>query len=183
MRHLLAALMLLSASPANAANLQIAAVDVEGGGALLLKTPEGQSLLIDTGWAPGRGGPQAATLPTSAERILTAAKAMGISTIDYLVMTHYHADHLGGLEAAVARARALARIPENESVRFKRYPEALSPWEALSEAFGVQSEAAQALVMLGGVMNDPAAQATMRRIQADRARQSGATVLADQPLG
>ena len=120
MRHLLAALMLLSASPANAANLQIAAVDVEGGGALLLKTPEGQSLLIDTGWAPGRGGPQAATLPTSAERILTAAKAMGISTIDYLVMTHYHADHLGGLESLLAKLPVGTFIdhgPNREPVR------------------------------------------------------------------
>lgn len=102
-RNLLAALILLSALPANAADLRIAAIDVEGGGALLLKTPEGKSLLIDTGWAPGQGGPQAASLPTSAERILAAAKAMGISSIDYLIMTHYHADHLGGLESLLAK--------------------------------------------------------------------------------
>jgi len=103
MKSHLAALLLLSALPANAADLHIAAVDVEGGGALLLKTPEGKSLLIDTGWAPGQGGPDAASLPTSAERIADAAMTLGITRIDYLVMTHYHADHLGGLEALLAK--------------------------------------------------------------------------------
>ncbi|OJT97882.1 MAG: hypothetical protein BGN82_03495 [Alphaproteobacteria bacterium 65-7] len=103
MKSRLAALLLLSALPASAAGLRIAAVDVEGGGALLMKTPEGKSLLIDTGWAPGQGGPDAASLPSSAERIADAARTLGISRIDYLVMTHYHADHLGGLEALLAR--------------------------------------------------------------------------------
>ena len=73
-------------------------------------------------------------------------------------------------------------IPDSESVRFKRYPEAQSPFEALSHAFGVSGEAARVLVGIGGVMNDPAAEATVRRIQADRARASGASVLADQPF-
>ena len=121
----------------------------------------------------GRRIPAARVREIARGRVWTGAQAKTLGLVD----------HLGGLEEAVARARALAQIAENESVRFKRYPKALSPWEALSEAFGVQSEAAQALVMLGGVVNDPAAQATMRRIQADRARGQGATVLADQPLG
>jgi beta-lactamase superfamily II metal-dependent hydrolase len=104
MRKRLALLFLFSTwLPASAAGLRIAAVDVEGGGALLLKTPEGRSLLIDTGWAPGQGGPRAAGLPTSAERIAEAARTLDIHRIDYLVMTHYHADHLGGLEALLAR--------------------------------------------------------------------------------
>jgi len=34
-------------------DLQIASVDVEGGAAVLFRTPEGKSLLIDTGWQPG----------------------------------------------------------------------------------------------------------------------------------
>ena len=67
-------------------------------------------------------------------------------------------------------------------MRFKRFPEQKSPWEALSEAFGVQSEAARALVMLGGVMADPQAQSVLRRIEGERMRVGGASVLADQPL-
>ncbi|MDP1777772.1 MAG: signal peptide peptidase SppA, partial [Brevundimonas sp.] len=77
--------------------------------------------------------------------------------------------------------RELARIPAGDSVRFKRYPEAQSPFEVLSQVFGVSGEAARVLVGIGGVMNDPAAEATVRRIQTERARASGASVLADQP--
>jgi hypothetical protein len=41
-------------------DLKIVAVDVEGGAAVLFVTAEGKSLLIDTGWAPGLGGPHPA---------------------------------------------------------------------------------------------------------------------------
>ncbi|WP_298158373.1 signal peptide peptidase SppA [Brevundimonas sp.] len=91
-------------------------------------------------------------------------------------------DQLGGLTEAIGKARELANIPENQSVRFKRFPEPQSPWEALSSAFGVQSEAARALVTLGGVMADPRAQAMLSRVQTERMRGQGASVLADQPL-
>ena len=104
-------------------------------------------------------------------RVWTGAQARQIGLVD----------QLGGLEEAIAKARELARIPAGDSVRFLRYPEASSPFEALSQAFGVSGEAARVLVGIGGVMNDPAAEATVRRIQTDRARASGASVLADQP--
>ena len=106
-RNVLAALLFLSAlTPALAASssdLRIVSTDVEGAAAVLMKTPDGKSILIDTGWAPGQGSPQAASQPTSADRIARAAAMLGVTRIDYLVMTHYHADHLGGLEALLAR--------------------------------------------------------------------------------
>jgi competence protein ComEC len=52
-------------------------------------TPSGQSLLIDTGW-PGFNG-------RDASRIVTTAKAAGIERIDYVVITHFHRDHVGGV--------------------------------------------------------------------------------------
>ena len=45
----------LAQAPKPSANLRIVAVDVEGGAATLFVTPEGKSLLIDAGWAPGAG--------------------------------------------------------------------------------------------------------------------------------
>lgn len=104
-------------------------------------------------------------------RVWTGAQAQGLGLVD----------QLGGLTEAVAKARELAKIPTGDLVRFKRYPTPQSPFEALSDAFGVSSEAARVLVGIGGVMNDPQAEALVRRVQADRARSSGATVLADQP--
>ena len=66
-------------------------------------------------------------------------------------------------------------------MRFKRYPESQSPFAALSELFGVSGEAARVLIGVGGIMNDPQAEAAVRQLQAERARASGATVLADRP--
>ena len=121
--------------------------------------------------AAGRRLPPARVREIARGRVWTGAQAMQIGLVD----------QLGGLEEAIAKARELARIPEGDSVRFQRYPEAQSPFEALSDAFGVSGEAARVLIGIGGVMNDPAAEATVRRIQTDRARASGASVLADQP--
>ncbi|KQY90117.1 MULTISPECIES: signal peptide peptidase SppA [unclassified Brevundimonas] len=121
--------------------------------------------------ATGRRLPPARVREIARGRVWTGAQARTLGLVD----------QLGGLEEAIAKARELARIPADESVRFKRYPTPESPFEALAEMFGVSGEAAQVLVGIGGVMNDPAAEATVRRIQTDRARASGASVLADQP--
>ncbi|MBI3048073.1 MAG: MBL fold metallo-hydrolase [Acidobacteria bacterium] len=76
--------------------LDIYVVDVEGGNATLFVTPLGESLLIDT----GNGGAAAAR---DARRILDAARNAGIARIDHLITTHYHGDHVGGLEALAAQ--------------------------------------------------------------------------------
>src|SRR5437879_8885203 len=82
---------LLSAAVAGAESksLQIFFVDVEGGQATLIVTPSGQSMLIDTGW-PGFDG-------RDAGRIVSAAKAAGADRIDYVLITHFHRDHVGGM--------------------------------------------------------------------------------------
>jgi protease-4 len=90
-------------------------------------------------------------------------------------------DELGGLNEAIIKARQLADIPTSESVRFKRFPTPQSPWEALASAFGASGQAAEAMVSVGRVMGDPAAQAMLNRVEADRMRSRGAVVLVDQP--
>ena len=119
----------------------------------------------------GRRLPPARVREIARGRVWTGAQARELGLVD----------QLGGLEEAIAKARQLARIPDEESVRFKRFPTPESPFEALSEMFGVSGEAARVLVGIGGVMNDPTAEAAVRRIRTERARASGASVLADQP--
>jgi len=74
---------------ATSTTLDIYFIDVEGGQATLLVTPGGQSLLIDTGF-PGNGS-------RDAKRIVAAARDAGIKQIDYLMITHFHSDHVGGV--------------------------------------------------------------------------------------
>jgi competence protein ComEC len=69
-------------------------IDVEGGQSTLFVTPAGQSVLIDTGF-PGFNG-------RDVGRIAAVAQAAGVKQIDYLIITHYHGDHVGGVPALAA---------------------------------------------------------------------------------
>ena len=97
---LLAAPLAISPAGAKDTALQMVSIDVEGGGGTLFVTPEGKSLLIDT------GNPEQSRVtgdnPSSA-RIVAAAHALGVKKIDYLLITHYHGDHIGGFEGLLAR--------------------------------------------------------------------------------
>lgn len=84
------------AAPRTAAQaLHIFFVDVEGGQSTLFVTPNRHSLLIDTGW-PGFNG-------RDADRIVGVAKKAGLSRIDYVLITHFHTDHVGGVPQLAAR--------------------------------------------------------------------------------
>ena len=88
--------LVFAAVLANAAKpLDVYFVDVEGGQATLIVTPSKQSILVDTGWAGFNG--------RDALRIQAAAKSAGVKQIDYLIMTHYHSDHVGGVSQLVER--------------------------------------------------------------------------------
>jgi competence protein ComEC len=77
--------------------LQIYFVDVEGGQATLMVSPSGQSILVDTGGAGFQG--------RDARHIANAAKAGQVKQIDYVVITHYHHDHLGGVAQLAERMK------------------------------------------------------------------------------
>src|ERR1700731_416377 len=93
---LLAAVMALYCGIAKAQTrkaLDVYFIDVEGGQSTLLVSPSGESLLIDAGWPGAR----------DADRIIGIAKQAGITQIDYLVLTHYHVDHAGGVPELSSR--------------------------------------------------------------------------------
>jgi beta-lactamase superfamily II metal-dependent hydrolase len=102
-------LALLLCGPARAAQtLQVYFIDVEGGQATLIVSPSGESLLVDTGW-PDAGG-------RDADRIVSAARLAGLKQIDYLVVTHYHMDHVGGVPQLAARIPIRTFVDHGPSV-------------------------------------------------------------------
>jgi len=82
--------------------LQIYFIDVEGGQATLVVGPSHESMLIDTGWPNFNG--------RDAERIARAAKAAKIKQIDYVLITHYHRDHVGGVTQLAERMKIVTFV-------------------------------------------------------------------------
>src|SRR5271163_3813086 len=98
----------MQAAPApSSSDLQVYFIDVEGGQATLFVTPAGQSLLIDTGWAGFAG--------RDANRIVAAAKDAGLKKIDFVLLTHYHLDHAGGVPQLAASIPIGAFIDHGEN--------------------------------------------------------------------
>ncbi len=73
--------------------LVVYVVDTEGGKAALYVSPSGESLLIDSGNPGGR----------DTDRIMAAVADAGLTKIDYLLSTHYHVDHIGGIQELAKR--------------------------------------------------------------------------------
>lgn len=97
-------LLLPLAGTAADGGLEIAFIDVGQGDAVALRTPAGRWLLVDAGerddgWDAGE------------RRVLPYLRARGARRIEALVLTHPHADHVGGA-AAVMRGMEVERVIE-----------------------------------------------------------------------
>jgi competence protein ComEC len=82
-------LMVAAPRSAEQRTLDIEWIDVEGGAATLIVTPARETILVDAGW-PGNDGRDAA-------RIKAALDRRRLTSIDHLIMSHYHVDHFGGI--------------------------------------------------------------------------------------
>jgi beta-lactamase superfamily II metal-dependent hydrolase len=75
------------AAGGSAGTLVIYFVDTEGGQATVMKLPGGQVFVVDTGIAGSRDG----------DRIQAVLRdELAVTSVDYLLTTHYDADHVGG---------------------------------------------------------------------------------------
>ncbi|HOJ59511.1 MAG TPA: MBL fold metallo-hydrolase [bacterium] len=83
-------LSLLGVSTGWGRPLEIYFIDVLGGAAVLIVTPQGESVLIDSGWP----GEEDRDLNRIHDTLVTKA---GCSKLDYLITTHWHRDHYGNV--------------------------------------------------------------------------------------
>ena len=84
--NLLLASFLLLPAAAFAADLKIAFVDVGQGDATVIIAPSGCAAVID-------GGPTG-----TGANVKAYLQSQGVTQIDFGIATHYHADHIGGLD-------------------------------------------------------------------------------------
>lgn len=117
---LIAALTAATSAGHAAGTLDIYWIDVEGGASTLIVTPQGQSVLMDTGFA-GFGDRDASRVA----HVIT--KEAGLTRLDYFVASHFHSDHVGGLPALAKKVEIGAFIDHGESV--DKDPDGRSPWE------------------------------------------------------
>lgn len=114
---IVAAVALVGAQTPATKPLDIFFIDVEGGQATLIVTPSGESLLVDTGWAGFNG--------RDADRIAAVARRAGVAHIDYLVVTHYHSDHVGGVPELIKRLPVRNFVDHGPTVETDERPAAL----------------------------------------------------------
>ena len=108
-----------------AGQLRIYAIDVEGGKSTLYVSPSGESMLIDAGY----GGND----DRDANRIAAAAATAGVKRIDYLVITHFHGDHVGGVPQLAAKL-PIGRIldhGDNSEKSVEKTQSVFEPYRAL----------------------------------------------------
>ena len=115
-------------SYAQQATLDIYWIDVEGGAATLVVTPEREAVLMDAGWDREDA--------RDANRIQAAMRDARIDEIDYFIASHFHGDHVGGLPALAARVPIREYIDHGDSVEL-HLERSITAWEAyLSAAEG-----------------------------------------------
>jgi beta-lactamase superfamily II metal-dependent hydrolase len=75
-----------SQNRSDAPQIEIVFLDVGQGDAILLRSPEGKTALVDAG---------------PADDIVDQLQALGVDTLDLVVASHAHADHIGGMDRLI----------------------------------------------------------------------------------
>jgi beta-lactamase superfamily II metal-dependent hydrolase len=90
MRKLCSVVLLVCLHEAHAQRLTIHHIDVGQGDATLIRHANGKTVLIDAG-NTGKGK----------NVVLPLLQRLGITSLDYVIASHYHADHIGGLDEVI----------------------------------------------------------------------------------
>ncbi len=83
-----------------AGSLEVSAIDVSQGDSILVVFPNGRTMLIDAGGFPGFGNMKRKPQIDMGEDVVSPYLwSRRITHLDYVVLTHGHSDHMGGMVA------------------------------------------------------------------------------------
>ena len=81
--------------PASGKEMRVHVLDVGQGDSILIVSPEGKVVLIDAGDQ------------TKGKSVVEALKRYNVQQIDYLIATHAHPDHIGGMDDVIKSTKVL----------------------------------------------------------------------------
>jgi beta-lactamase superfamily II metal-dependent hydrolase len=82
-----------------------------GANATVLVSPAGESAMLDVG------------LPNQVPRVLAVFKVAGVKQLDYLVNTHFHADHFGGTARLAEQFPIVTFVDHGDTVEYGKSDE------------------------------------------------------------
>ena len=82
-----------------AANLEVHTLSVRHGDSQLIVSPTGKTVLVDAG-DRYRGS----------DTVIPYLEALGITDLDYIVVSHYHSDHIGGIDEVIAGLGGISHV-------------------------------------------------------------------------
>ena len=93
--------------------LQVVALDVGQGDGLLIISPGGKTVLID----PGN--------PRAGDGVVAELQRRGIKSLDLIVATHPHADHIGGLRRVIGKLTVKSLLDSSQTYASDEYEKLL----------------------------------------------------------
>jgi competence protein ComEC len=119
-------------------DLEIVFLDVGQGDCSFIRTPSGVTILIDAGGSPYWMGEDAYDPGESI--VVPYLKSRGIDTLDYVIVSHPHGDHFGGMFAVLKNIKVKSFIDNGYAEGDPNYKDLLGlvdkkniPYEQIKE--------------------------------------------------